>query len=612
MSGRMKDDGAGSASTPEEPFGTPDLEAQSEFYNEINDPFSRRYTAPQGQRMAAVKAAAQRAYETLKYSGDWYVEDPAGPEQAAADAGIVQQFASSLFPAIYTLAVTKCFSVYEARLEQDTDEARLERERYDRLKASVDVEAYAAESIRRTAKRFYDRWLHYATLDRAKEVAGEIIDLVDDYVVAAAFSSLAGEVPIEASHEERNEAFRQRIPELSDEAFRFFYVTFVDGKADDLVNYLNSAEMPFEELRAWAGVTWLEGRAFKPGTGLLEKAVPALSMHPIQAIDRAARRLQKWDVASEGGPVFFDPNSRHLVTYGEEDLSLAKAQAAVRAMSVRTADVWRWTTALIFANWDEGASEPQPVWIDAREMCDALGFKKHKHGGHRRENVAAVVTALRNLTRFRVELALGSKVYPRDPATGRRTARRVIERDINEVLLVTGTDEVRFVVDGEYLPLRLEVTPGGWIKGFPRQFAPLFKALVELPGNNKADLWAKALGTELTWQYRQDGGRTKVQRVRTMLKQAGVLDEALRVSSKLPIKEIFDNAMGIIRGLGVCASWKYNEDDLKKVSFKTHGEFGRGAFKAWLEVRVEAVPPPEIAQAMAKLAWDSKRRRKNP
>jgi hypothetical protein len=611
MSGSMKDDGADQAGTPEEPLGTPDLEAKSELYNEINDLYSRRYTAPQGQRMAAVKAAARHAYETLKYSGDWYVEDRPGPEQAAADAGTVQQFASSLFPAIYTLAVTKCFNVYEGRLEQDTDEARLERERYERLKASVDVDAYAAESVKRTAKRFYDRWLHYATLDRANEVAGEVIDLVDDYVVAAAFSSLAGEVPIDATREEWNEAFRQRVPQLSNEAFRFFYVTFVDQKADNLVSHLNPSEMPFEELRTWAGITWLEGRVFEPDTTFLETAVPALSMQPIQAIDRAGRRLQTWDVASEGGPVFFDPNSRHRLIYYEEGLPLAQAQAAVRAMSARTADVWRWTTALIFANWDEGASEPRPVWIDAREMCDELGYKKHPHGGHRRENIAVVVTALRDLTRFRVELALGSEVYPRDPATGRRTPRRVIERTISEVLVVTGKDEVRFLVDGKHLPLRWEVAAGEWIKDFPRQFAPLFKALVKLPGD-KTNLWAKALGMELTWQYRQDGGRTKVQRVRTMLKQAGVLDEALRVSNKLPVKETFDNAMGIIRELGVCDRWNYNEDDIKEVPLRTHGEFARGGFKIWLNVRVEAAPPPEIAQAMEKLARRRKKRRKNP
>lgn len=60
--------------------------------------------------------------------------------------------------------------------------------------------------------------------------------------------------------------------------------------------------------------------------------------------------------------------------------------------------------------------------------------------------------------------------------------------------------------------------------------------------------------------------------------------------------------MNIIREHGGCASWKYHEDDFKEVSFKNHGEFARGAFKKWLEVRVEAVLPPEVAQTMKKLA----------
>lgn len=616
----MKDDGASRSLTQEESLKTPSLITEGELHDEIGELYLQRYTALQNERMTAVKVAAQRMYEAFRYAEDWHVEDWADAKQEATDNRTVLRFASDFFTTVYMLAVTKCFGVYEGRLEQDTDEAHIERERYEGLKASVNIETYAADSVRGTAETFYEQWLKYSSLDRAKEVAGEIMSLVDDYVVAVAFSSLVEEVPIDASHGEWNEAFRQRIPELSDEAFRFFYITFVDRKADELISHLNPTEMPFEELRAWAGITWLEGRAPEaggfpsygvPDAGWIGQDVLALSMKPVQAIDRAARRLQTWDVTSEAGPAFLDPNSGHLVTYHGEALPLAVAQTAVRAMSARTADVWRLTTALIFAHWPKGASGPLPVWIDARELCDAMGFTKHKHGGHRPENIAVVVRALRDLTRFHVQLALGSEVYTMTSATGRRTRKRVIDRNLSKVLQVTDVEEVTFLVDDEHLPLRWEITAGDWMKDFPRQFAPLFKSLVALPGRNKTDLWAKALGMELTWQYRQDGGRTKIQRVRTMLKQAGVLDEALRVSNKISVKENFDNAMGIICGLGVCAYWKYNKDDFKEVLFKTHGEFARGAFKIWLDVRVEAVPLPEIAQAMEKLARTRKRHWKN-
>jgi hypothetical protein len=340
------------------------LTSESEAHKEVSERYLQRYTALEGERMATVKAAARSTYEIFNYSQAWDIEDQPDPKQEAADNRTVLRFTASFFSTLYMLVVTRCFSVYEERLEQEDGHNLAERVRYERLKALVSVDAYAAESVKRSAKRFYDQWLRYAGLDRAKEVAGKVISKVDDYVVTATFSSLAHEVSIDASYEGWGEVFGQRIPEHADDAFKFFYVTFVDRKADDLLAHLNPAEMPFEELRAWAGITWLEGLVPEPDVlahDVYERAVPALSMQVIQAIDRAARWLETWDAENEDRPAFFDLDSGHLVTYHEEGLRLAQVQAAVNAMSNRTADVWRWMTALIFAAWHEGASDPSRV-----------------------------------------------------------------------------------------------------------------------------------------------------------------------------------------------------------------------------------------------------------
>jgi hypothetical protein len=597
-------------------LGAPDREAKSQIHDAVDHLYSQRYTALQGERITTVKAAARRTYETLRYSEAWHAEDRPDPKQEAADNRTILQFASSFFPTVYMLVVTKCFSVYEERLEQDTDEARAERERYERLRDSVDVDAYAAESVRRTAERFYERWLQHAGLDQAKHVASEVINLVDDYVVAAAFSSLVDEVPIEASREEWNEAFKQRIPEQSDQAFRFFYVTFVDQKADDLVRHLNPAGMPLEELRAWAGITWLERRVPEddgdllsyglPDTGWLGRTVPAPSAQPFQSVDRAARQLGSWDFSGNDGPVFLDPNSGNRVTYNAEGLSLELARRAVRRMSARTADVWRLTTVLILEQWQEWESEPPSVEVDVRRLCDAMGFKKHSHGGHKSENIAVVVAALRDLGRMRIEIALGSEAYPEDPATGRRAATRVNTRRISKVLMVTGVEEVNTLVDDEHPSLRWKVTAGEWTKNYPRtEFAPLYRSLIELPGRNTTDLWAKALGTELIWQYWQDEGNVQIQSVQKMLKQAGVLEKALADKYKQRVRDNFEKAMELLEEHGVCDIWNYNAEDDSKVI-----PGARSWFEVWLEARVEVIPPPVIERAMKEVAQAERKQQK--
>lgn len=228
-----------------------------------------------------------------------------------------------------------------------------------------------------------------------------------------------------------------------------------------------------------------------------------------------------------------------------------------------------------------------------------MGFTKHHKGGHRRENIVIAARALSDLERFYITIPYGIKQYPADPKTGKRKPSTAEARGQYRVLAVLGKEEAKQLFDEEWLSLRWQVTAGDWIKAYPReQFAPLFRALVELPGTYTSDLWAKAIGTELTYQYRQDKGETKTQRVETMLRQAGVLESVREEKNKHRVRENFEKAMDTLEAHGVCESWEYHGGDYDEVEAATKKR--RGWFDVWLSARVIVTTPPEITKALKK------------
>ena len=321
-----------------------------------------------------------------------------------------------------------------------------------------------------------------------------------------------------------------------------------------------------------------------------------LSMMPTQTIDRAARGARGWSFPSDDAPSFEDANNQHGVTYFADGLKLEALREGVMQLNPRTADVWRLCTAAILESWDEGEKQPPRVWLDARQLCDAMGFKKHHKGGHRPENVAIAARALVDLERFYITVPYGAKQYPED-ANGKRKAVTVKARSRQRVLAVMEKEEIKQLFNTEWLPLRWQVTAGDWIKAYPRnQFAPLFRALVELPGTYTPDLWAKAIGTELVWQYRQDEGKVQTQRVETMLKQACVFEEAYQDKNKGRARDNFEKALDKLQEHGVCVDWEYNGADIDRVDATQ-----KGWFNLWLQARVIVRPPPGVVKVLENL-----------
>ena len=493
---------------------------------------------------------------------------------------------------------------------------KLEHTTYNsRAEEAISSNDRAEKTISNTAKSLQQKWFEGKNLEYSREEGQRIVYQINRYLMWRALLTVKTVgIPEEAAKKVQSEAVEESYAlRLDHKEFKQVAIIQAHQYARLILeNEVRPVELPIEILKVAAGVSWLEGDESKlleqsgaaknllnvPNRHLSNQYILAFSMMPTQSVDRAARGAGGWAFPLDDAPIFSDANNSHAVTYFADGMTQEALHEGVMQLNPRTADVWRLCTAAILEAWGRGEKEPPRVWIDARELCDTMGFSKHVRGGHKPENIATAARALVDLERFHITIPYGTRHYPEDPKSGKRKSLPVQARAQHRVLAVMAKEEARELFKGSWLPMRWLITAGEWIKAYPReQFAPLFRALVELPVTYTPDRWAKAIGTELIWQYRQNEGQEKSQRVETMLKQACVLGEAQSDKNKKRVRDYFEKAMDRLQEADVCQSWEYNGSDIDQVESAS-----RGWFSLWLETRVVVTPPTEVIQIMKQIA----------
>jgi hypothetical protein len=316
--------------------------------------------------------------------------------------------------------------------------------------------------------------------------------------------------------------------------------------------------------------------------------VRLLTPEVVQTVDRGVRSSRGWQAQLEGGVTFLDPVNRHTIEL-HRDLSEDAMLERVQSLNPRVADTWRLLTAEILEAWEPGVAEPPPVWVDVATLLAAMGFTKASGGGYRPRDIETVARALEALDSLWVVRPEGTVTLAIDPETGQRK-KTMLQKHSSHRVLVTMTRESLRTIGGKKFPLRWQIRAGDWIKGIPREVAPILRALVELPAGSTVQTWAKAIGMEIGYLVGRHRGEAVSIKVKTLLERAGLLtevEEARSGGNAARGVRYFDEALDVLEGLSALQEWRYHPEDVARLEGVTR----RDRTSIWLASRVMFVLP---------------------
>lgn len=157
--------------------------------------------------------------------------------------------------------------------------------------------------------------------------------------------------------------------------------------------------------------------------------------------------------------------------------------------------------------------------LSPEEILDARGISKHKRGGHKPENIAAVITQIQDLGHILVRARVSG--YVKDKRG------RIEAREVDSPLIDIDRTEWRVTLFGERTLDHWILSPGDWVKqidGFTPQIASMTMAILRLHAQKES--YAKRIGRYLTYQYRvrrKEKSWSQPYTIKRILDEAGIV-----------------------------------------------------------------------------------------
>lgn len=307
---------------------------------------------------------------------------------------------------------------------------------------------------------------------------------------------------------------------------------------------------------------------------------------PAVMIDRATRGPNGWDDTTLQYHESFEDGL--VLNYFEENAGKAALRQQLMTLDPRTSDVWRLLTAKALEH--ERDDLFTPITIKPGELAKALGLKPHPNGSVRPKDLLRCTDSLFHLERLWLTLPDAG------PDDDEGTRQRVL------AVMARGRSRK---VEGQSIPSSWTIVLGDWAKYFPRSFAPIFRGLVELPANSATNLWAKQIGTELSYWLRETAGDSAAVRyipVQTLLQRASLMQEVLDLrehKNQNRAVERFEATLELLGTLGLHERWSY---EVRSAAAMDQAQGKPEFFETWLASFVELQVPENFLRSIEELA----------
>jgi len=210
-----------------------------------------------GKRPDEIRAHVQRTYEVFRRAEEYAkAQDFTYTDERALE------LATQLYAGVYLILTMNCFSVYMARLEDDTEEAHAEQAYLDDLDKKIDINEHIAEALEKSAEVLCNQWVESTRPEDARSLVQATNFHMTKQLAAAAIFEADEQVPSDAPEEEWRDAFDRLYRAQLERGLRDLSAMHTQHEARDILeNELKPIEMPFGELRLWAGIVRLESLA---------------------------------------------------------------------------------------------------------------------------------------------------------------------------------------------------------------------------------------------------------------------------------------------------------------------------------------------------------------